>query len=188
MPPPDVLEAPLEEIEFLARSSNRVSVLDALTRGPVGRYELEETTGVSRATLGRILDDFGERDWISEDDRQYQTTQLGSYVAREFKRVLERFEPVPELNEVAQWFPEDGFGFDLRNLAGSEIVRSTKRDALAPTAHISKRIRTAEKVRLITYSVLPGVMDECWRGAVDGGLEPESVLDGGALDSLGDVP
>lgn len=180
-----LLGAPLEEIEFLARSPNRVSVLDALTRGPVGRYELEETTGVTRATLGRILDDFDERGWIREEDRQYQTTQLGAYVSREMTSVLESFEPVPDLNEVAQWFPEDGFGLDLENLAGSEIVRSTKSSALAPTAHISKRIRTADRVRLITYSVLPGVMDECWRGAVEGGLELESVLEGGALEGFG---
>lgn len=185
MPLADVLGAPLEELEFLARSPNRVRVLDGLTRGPMGRYELEDATGVTRATLGRILDDFEDRGWVIEEDRAYQTTQLGAYVSREMAKVLERFEPVPELNEVAEWFPRDGFGFDLTHLAGSAVIRSTKSNALAPTAHIAKRIRTADRVRLITYSVLPGVMDECWRGAVEGGLEFESVLDGGALDSFG---
>ena len=188
MEPVDASETPLEVIEFLVRSPNRVEVLGALTDGPIGRYDLEETADVTRATLGRILDDFEERGWAVEDDRQYATTPLGTYVSEEIGAVLDRFEPVPSLSEVAQWFPEEGFDFDLGRLAGAEIVRSTKRNALAPTAHISRRIRTADRVRLITYSVLPGVMDECWRGIVDGGLELEGVLDGEALDSFGADP
>ena len=184
----DALGAPLEELEFLARSPNRVSVLDVLTQGPIGRYELEETTGVTRATLGRILDDFEDRGWVTEDDRRYETTQLGAYVSREITDLLERFEPVPILNEVAQWFPEEGFDFDLGRLAGATIIRATKNNALAPTAHISKRIQTADRVRLITYSVLPGVMESCWQGTVDGDLELESVLDRGAFESFGTDP
>jgi hypothetical protein len=34
MPPEDGIDAPLAELEFLARSPNRVRVLDALTEGP----------------------------------------------------------------------------------------------------------------------------------------------------------
>ncbi|WP_458209911.1 helix-turn-helix transcriptional regulator [Haladaptatus sp. NG-SE-30] len=188
MPPSNLLGAPLEELEFLARSPNRVSVLDALTQGPTGRYDLEETAGVTRATLGRILDDFEERGWVIEEDRQYETTQLGAYVSREIVNLLESFEPVPALNEVAQWFPEEGFDFDLKHLAGAKIVRATRNDALAPTAYISKRIQTADRARLSTYSVLPGIMEVCWRGTVDGDLELESVLDGGAFDSFGTDP
>lgn len=182
------MDSALEEIEFLARSPNRVSVLDALTGGLIGRYDLEEKTGVTRATLGRILDDFEERGWIIEDDRRYETTQLGAYVSREITDLLERFEPVPALNEVAQWFPEDGFEFDLGCLAGAEIVRPSRSDALAPTNHIANRLQTANQVRLITYSVLPNVMEVCWRGTVDGTLELESVLDEGAFDSFGTDP
>lgn len=178
----------LEEIEFLARSSNRVRVLDALSDGPVGRYELEESTGVARATLGRILDDFEARGWIVADDRQYRATQLGTYVSRELAAALERFGPVPSLNEVAQWFPEEGFDFDLRHLAGADIVRATKRNALAPTTHITNRIRDADRVQLITYAVLPGVMETCWRGTVDGDLELVGVLDEGAVENVGTDP
>ena len=184
----DLLGAPLEELEFLARSPNRVRVLDALTEGPVGRYELEDATGVSRATLGRILDDFGDRGWVREDDRSYETTQLGRYVSREFGTLLERFEPVPALNDVARWFPEAGFDFDLGRLAGATVVRSTRSNALAPTAHISKRIREADRVRLVTYSVLPDVMEVCWRGAVEDDLEIESALDEGAVEGFGTDP
>ena len=178
----------LEELEFLARSPNRIRVLETLIDGPIDRYQLEEDTGVSRATLGRILDAFLERHWIVEDDRAYKTTQLGAYVAREITGVLKDFEPVPVLNKVAQWFPEEGFDFDLGDLAGATVIRSTKSDALAPTTHIANRIRTADRVRLITYSVLPGVMEACWRGTVDGDMLLQTVFDTGAIESVGTKP
>jgi len=180
----DTIGAPLAEVEFLARSANRVTVLDALTEGPVDRYELEETTGVTRATLGRVLDDFRERGWVREEDRTYEATQLGAYVVREFTTLLERFEPVPALNEVAEWFPEAGFEFDLGRLVGATVVRPSRSDALAPTTHIADRLRSAERVRLVTYSVLPSVMKACWVGTVEGSLQLESVLDRGALDGI----
>jgi predicted transcriptional regulator len=109
-------------------------------------------------------------------------------VSREFAGLLERFESVPALGEVAQWFPEAGFDFDLGCLAGAKIVRATKTDALAPMTHITNRIRTANRVRLVTYSVLPGVMETCWQGIVDGDLELESVLGEGAVDGVGTDP
>jgi predicted transcriptional regulator len=184
----DVLETPLEELEFLARSPNRVNVLDALTQGWIGRYELEETTGVTRATLSRILDDFENRGWVIKKDRQYETTQLGTYVSREVMSLLESFEPVPALNEVAQWFPEEGFDFDLGCLTGAKIVRATKSDGLAATAHITNGIRNADRVQLITYSVLPSVMEMCWQGIVDDDLELLSVLDGAVLEKVSNDP
>lgn len=184
----DVLEDPLEVVEFLARSPNRVNVLDLLTNGPYDRYALEEETGVSRATLGRILEDFEERNWVLESDRTYQTTPLGAYVAETFMDLLQRFEPIPSLNEVAQWFPEEGFDFDLGCLAGAEVVRPSKREALAPTNHIAKRLRTSERVRLLTYAVLPNLMEVCWRGTVDGTLELVSILDHNALERLATDP
>ncbi|WP_158059582.1 transcriptional regulator FilR1 domain-containing protein [Halorussus halophilus] len=97
---------------------------------------------------------------------------------------MERFDPVPALNEVAQWFPEEGFDFDLGHLAGAKIVRATKSDALAPTAHISTRIQSADRVRLITYSVLPTIMKDCWRESIDGTLELEGVLDASAFENF----
>ena len=55
------MEGPLEEIEFLARSTNRVEVLRLLSTGPRTRRELAAATGASQATLGRIIEDFTER-------------------------------------------------------------------------------------------------------------------------------
>lgn len=186
--PVDKIESPLAEIEFLARSPNRLRVLDVLRTGPITRYEIEEMTDVSRATLGRILDDFEERGWVKRESRQYETTHVGNYVAREFTRLVERFGPVPALNKVAQWFPEEGFGFDLGCLTGAEIVRPHKNDALAPTTHIVRRLRTATHIRVLTYTALPDCMEVCWQRTVTGNQTFEGVFDTGTLATLGADP
>lgn len=182
------IRSSLEEIEFLARSPNRIRVLDALIAEPMERHAIEDETGVSRATLARILNAFEKRGWATRTGRQYEATPVGEYVAREFTDLLTRFEPVPELNEVAQWFPEEGFDFDLGCLAGAEIIRPAKSDALAPTTHITHRLRTADRVQVLSYSHLPDVMGECWRRTVDGTLELESIVDRGVLDRIGTDP
>lgn len=179
---------PLEEVEFLARSPNRIDVLDALTDGPRERYDLEESTGVSRATLGRILEDFEERGWVVEDDRRYEATQLGAYVAREFTDLLARFGPVPALNEVARWFPDEGFEFSLRCLADAEVVRPTRNNALAPTTSIASRLRNADRARILAYTVIPAATEACHRGTVEGDLEFEGVFAAGALDAVEEDP
>lgn len=182
--PFDDIQSPLEEIEFLARSSNRIRVLETLIEKPMERHDIEDGTGVSRATLARILDDFEQRGWVTRDGRQYETTPVGDYVAQEFTDLLKRFEPVPGLNEVAQWFPEEGFDFDLGCLASAEIVRPAKSDALAPTTYITRRLRIADRVQVISYSHLSDVMEVCWRRTVEGTLELESVVDRRVLERI----
>ncbi|MFB6129608.1 MAG: helix-turn-helix transcriptional regulator [Salinigranum sp.] len=184
----DDIQVPLAEIKFLARSPNRAVVFDALREGPIERYDIEDVTGVSRATLGRILDDFEARGWVKRTGRRYETTPLGDYVVREFVDLLERFEPVPALNGVARWFPEGGFDFDLGRLAGAEVVRPQMNDALAPTTHIVRRLRTASRIRVLTYTALPGCMEVCWRRTVAGTQEFEGVFDPGTLATLGADP
>jgi uncharacterized protein YerC len=57
------IQSLLEEIEFLAHSPNRIRVLDALIAEPMERHDIEDGTGVSRATLARILADFKNEGW-----------------------------------------------------------------------------------------------------------------------------
>ena len=48
----------LDDIAFLARSVNRVEVLETLSSGPHNRAELQEATDISRPTVGRIVNNF----------------------------------------------------------------------------------------------------------------------------------
>jgi hypothetical protein len=54
----------LEDIAYLCRSANRVTILDALTEGPYSRRELANQTDASRTTLDRIVNELEERRWV----------------------------------------------------------------------------------------------------------------------------
>lgn len=68
----------LNDVKFLAQSSNRVAVLDALDESPRPPHELREVTGASRMTVHRILDDLKDRGWIIRENGQCESTHLGA--------------------------------------------------------------------------------------------------------------
>lgn len=178
------IKSPLEEIEFLARSANRVRALDVLTAGPIERRDLEERTGISRPTVSRILDDFEERGWVTRDRRRYEATNLGTATVRELTALLERFDALQTVSEVIRWFPSEGFDFDLGRLAGAEVVRPSKSDTLAPTRRIANRLDTADRACILSYAVIPAAMEACWRATIHGSHRVDVVFDSEALATV----
>ena len=76
------MESVLAEVEFLARSQNRVEVLTALAEQRQTRRDLEAQTDASQATLGRILGDFQDRSWVRKDGSEYIATATGKLVRK----------------------------------------------------------------------------------------------------------
>lgn len=111
----DIETEALKDIAYLARSSNRVRVLDELTpedlrtgQGWAGytRRELEDMTGGSRPTLSRILTEFEDRGWVERtNDGRYIATRRGELVAAQFSPVVDSLGTVEELGPVADLLP-----------------------------------------------------------------------------------
>lgn len=177
-------ESILETIEFLARSKNRIAILDRLTIGRMERYEIEEATTIPRPTVSRILEDFDSRGWITLTGGEYELTPLGAYVTREFKDFLERMRVDETLADVADWLPRETLNFDLACLASAEVVHAQKTVATAPTTHIVRRIEPVHLLRVMTYTLLPEVFRICAEKSVDGDLELEIVFDPETIATL----
>ncbi|MDX1746096.1 MAG: MarR family transcriptional regulator [Halobacteriales archaeon] len=178
----------LESIEFLARSKNRVTVLEALADGPMQRYEIEASTGVSRPTLSRILEDFTERGWVRSSDHRYELTHLGAFVTTEFTAFHDRMRISRRLADIVKWFPDESFDFDLACLNSAEVIRAHKTDTSAPTTHIVRRLEAADRVRIITYTILPEAFRVCGEKTVEGDLELEVVFDPETVATLAADP
>ena len=105
----------IQTIEFLARSAHRVGVLDVLRDGPTTRGHLREATGASSPTVGRILADFQERQWVEREDAHYALTPLGDFVADRFLDLRTAMDSEAELRDVWRWLPHEmpGFSVDL---------------------------------------------------------------------------
>ena len=109
------MDATLEEIEFIARSTHRAGTLEALAEHPLDRHDLREATGASASTIARVLSDFEDRRWIERHNAIYELTPLGEYVAAQFGGLYGAMETERTLRDVWRWLPRemDGFSVDL---------------------------------------------------------------------------
>ena len=105
----------LDDIAFLASSTHRVEVLNALVVTKCDRHDLCDATGASSPTIGRVLADFEERHWIERDSRWYRLTGLGAFVAERFGEFVDAMAVEQRLRNISPWLPYelDGFSVDL---------------------------------------------------------------------------
>jgi predicted transcriptional regulator len=177
---------PLDDVGFLARSGNRVAVIETLSARPQTRGELEAETGISKVTVGRALDDFLERGWIRRDGEEYRTTPTGDAVAADFSRLRTTVGTAQRLREAAPFL--DGLGFDVRNLEGATVTVPDPTDPMAPFERPVDLLRGAEHVRFLSRMTTPVVLEVLHEEVIEGGQTVEAVLAGGALERLAADP
>lgn len=173
-----------DDIAFLANSENRVAILGALLEGPHSRHVLAETTGVSRVTLGRILDDLAERRWIDQRGQIAEITTLGRWVHGAFEDLVATMAAERRLRRVYDWFPPDGYGFDVRRLADAEITTVSRADASAPISRLIRQFDVGGTVRAFSFAITGQFLEACWRRVVDGTVTWEWVFTPAVLDVL----
>lgn len=174
----------LDDIAFLARSSNRVDALSVLADGPRERAELETMTGVSRVTAKRILDDLLDRGWVAKSGRTYETTPLGELVEREFSRFFETMQAANRLQDLVQWFPDDGLGFDLRRLTDADITLPTRNNPFAPFRRAIEKLTAASRVSELTHSMPLELLSVHYEAVTTDGQTLTVVLESTTLDDL----
>ncbi|SNZ05783.1 Predicted transcriptional regulator, contains HTH domain [Natronoarchaeum philippinense] len=146
------MESALEEIEFLALSSNRVEVLGHLASGRHTRTELADATGASQATLGRILGDFEDRSWVRREEGQYVATATGRLVAEGFTDLLDILETESELRDIVRYLPTHAMDFDLQHLADATITVPSQTRPNAPVQRLLDLERSADEIRAFSHA------------------------------------
>ncbi|MHC3438880.1 helix-turn-helix transcriptional regulator [Natrialbaceae archaeon A-gly3] len=180
------MDAALEEIEFLALSENRVEVLDAVREDARTRRELEGLTGASQPTLGRILRDFGDRNWVRRCEDGYEATATGRLVAEGIVDLREIVETELELRRVVEWLPTEEMDFDLRRLQGATITVPTGTRPSAPVGRSIEVVQEAEDVRSVSHAFNDRSLDLLRRRTTAGEATFEGVLSEGAIDAIRD--
>lgn len=183
----DELEPPLDDIAFLARSNNRITVLRKLARDERSRRELREDTAVSRATLGRILDGFEERGWVRKDGagngHAYFLTPLGHVILDEFADMMTTAETVQKLGELAPRLPFDELGLDPRDLADARITTPSATDATAHARREGELLAETTRVQFLCNQAQPETVERYRDWAVEGDRELEAIICGDAIDA-----
>lgn len=178
----------LDDVRFLVGSDARVRVLEALNAGPVERHVLRDDLGVSQPTMSRTLTEFEARNWVTHEGRTFSVTPLGGYVASAFAEFREKMDAADRLRDVAQWFPADGFGFDLECLETASITVVSEANLDAPARQLATELREADHVRSLSHAISGSLLEASWDAIVGRGRTGEWVFDGNVLEVLQSVP
>ncbi|WP_267643540.1 helix-turn-helix transcriptional regulator [Haloarchaeobius amylolyticus] len=178
------METALEEIEFLALSANRVTVLERLAAEPQSRADLADATGASQATLGRILEDFEERSWIRRDGGTYTATPTGKLVSDGFTNLLTIVETEQSLRELVPYLPADALDFDLAHLADATIVQPTQTRPSAPLQRTLDLTTACSEIRSFSHAFNNQSLATVEQQVADGDLVFSGVFSNSAIDAL----
>lgn len=143
------MDSPRDTIEYLARSDHRLEVLGAIRDAPRTRDDIRSMTDASRVTVGRIIADLEERDWIVRRGREYEATTSGRFVAAEFTRLRDNLDTFRTLPPVLEWLPHEDPPFDLRRLEDATVVTADEGDLMAPIRRGLEHIGRADRLRVV---------------------------------------
>lgn len=177
------LDPPLDDIAFLARSANRVAALEALADAPRSRAELQEATGASQPTLGRILSQFEARGWIATDGSTHELTTLGELLAESFADLMASVETIQSLQGVASMLPADELDFDLNRLVDASLTVPSQADATAHVRREEALADAADRIQFFCNSAHPHTVRVYRDRVVEGGQTLDAVIAGAAIDA-----
>lgn len=146
-------------VSFLTRSENRTAVLFELADGGRSRADLQETTGIPRATLSRILAQLRDRDLVTREGHDYRLTPLGTYLATELRSLLDATGALGSLQRLRQWLPFEETDIPLAQLVGAEVLEPSETDPLAPIRRAESLLASGGSVRLTGNSVVPSCLE-----------------------------
>ncbi len=178
------MDAPLETVEFFARSENRVEVLRLLAERSQTRGSLADATGASQATLSRILSDFEKRSWVQRQGGEYVATATGCLVARGFTDLLEVLATEQKLREVVEYLPAEELTFDLRHLADATVTLPTGTRPDAPVGRLLELERDADQVRAFSHAFNERSLSLIAQRVRNDELAFEGVFSRDAIDAL----
>jgi predicted transcriptional regulator len=179
---------PLDEIEFLARSSNRIEVLRTLTEAGYTRRELGDVLDASQPTIGRVLGDLTERNWITYDGERYRATATGELVEAGITDLRERLAAEIELRKIAEWLPAEGIDVDLREFRGATITTPTGARPNAPIERMLELLERTDRARLLSHSFNKQKLDHIHSRTVEGTLRTEGVFAADAIEAVREDP
>lgn len=169
------MDTPLDDIQFLADSANRVRAIEALVEGPRTRSELRDETDASAATISRTLGAFEDRSWVARDGNRYALTSLGTYVASGFSDLHDRMRTAHEHEAFFPHLPLEEVNLDAEDLADVRVTVPTEGDPMAIVTRIRELARRSTRFRVLSYHFSEPCVD-AHHGAVLGGTQTYEIV------------
>lgn len=164
----------LEEVDFLARSENRLRVLEALTKESRDLRDLKDHLGIPRTTVQRNLGDLRDRGWIRETTEGHKATSLGEMILDAFMDLVDITQSAEDLSSFMRWV--ECTHIDTGRLKSAEVTTSKPHDPHAPLKRFMELLDGCGGARIASHSVFPSYIEAHHRKVVEEGLELEVVL------------
>lgn len=145
----------LDDIAYLARSANRVRILDALTHGAFTRGELADRTPASRTTVDRIVNEFQERGWAERGtDGTYGATTQGEQLMQRFRPFIESVTALQRLDDALDWLPLQDLTIGIEHFSDAVVWEPTT-DPVETVEFMCDLVRDASRFRVLADLVPP---------------------------------
>lgn len=183
------MSGPLDEVAFLSNSANRVDVLRILADDAHSRHELVEVTDASRPTVGRVLSEFEQRNWVRRDDRLYELTPLGRLVMNAFDNVLSIMETEQKLRTAVEWIPTERIGLDLELITDATVSTPEPGSSHQPISRFIELVEGAGSARGFGIATLAPKSAETLFQKARSGMDTEIIYPSSVLeDNLQSTP
>lgn len=176
----------LGDIAYVSRSGSRVMILDTIATEPYSRSELEEATGISRTTVGRIINEFEERGWARRTtDGEYVATPPGERIIIEFKPFVQSVQVIRNLGNLVAWLPINEVPIDLRHFSDATIHRPDPADPLSTVTEFNTRLEGVSEFQCLVRIAPPIPFERAMRnGVVNRDMETKHVITEEEFDYL----
>lgn len=155
-PVQEELEEVLEEVDFLARSVNRVQLLKVLYKQEqLQKDELRTACDASRTTLQRNIRALEENGWIEQSNRRCTLTAKGKAAAEHFFKLIDDLHAIRQLEPLLEQIGSTEIDFDPRSLAEGEIFVANPHDPYGPTDGVLSAVNRAETIKVMLPAVAP---------------------------------
>lgn len=181
---------PLEDIAYLARSQNRVMMLEVLSSESLTRGHLIDRTSIASTTVGRILNELSDRGWVERTNvGTYTATPVGRQVIEEFMPLVDTISVIQSLGETVAWFQAADEPLELQHLLDATVRRPVRTDPMAPMNAYMDDLRTANEFYCLVGVAPPENFEKAMRdGTVERGMRVEHVITESEFTYLLDYP
>lgn len=182
------MEEAFDAASFVLRSRNRLAILTAVAAHPRTRADLVSTTEGSRETVGRILRQFEDRDWVEHDGTTYAATARGDAIATTIEGMLERLDALAALDPVLPGFPIDELDLPPGALVDATVNVPDVTQPIRPTNRLAELGSAASVVRLYAVGVTPDATALHRDRVRDSGQSFELVTTPDSVDTASGTP
>ena len=149
----------LADVAFMARSENRIEILQLLAAEPRTRKNLRSETEASRVTVDRILAEFDRRGWIVSTEADIRTTAVGRGVASELSDLRDTLQAADVLGPLASSLPPDFMTIDVCHFRNAELITAHESDPFAVARVAADLMDDADRVHILATAVTSDTVD-----------------------------